>query len=60
MMKIAKNKSKRIQIRKSKLEKAFKRKGDELYVKWKDYDNSLSSLIDKKILLYKNELFFTL
>ena len=34
--------------REFKLEKAFKRKGDKLYVKWKDYDNSFSSLIDKK------------
>ena len=31
-----------------RLEKAFKRKGDKLYVKWKDYDNSFSSWIDKK------------
>ena len=34
--------------REFKLEKAFKRKGDKLYVKWKYYDNSFSSLIDKK------------
>ena len=29
--------------------KAIKRKGDKLYVKWKDYDNSFNSWIDKKI-----------
>ena len=31
-------------------EKAIKRKGDTLYVKWKGYDNSLNSLINKKDL----------
>ena len=30
------------------IEKALKRKGDKLYVKWKGYDNSFSSWIDKK------------
>ena len=29
-------------------EKAIKRKDDKLYVKWKGYDNSFSSWIDKK------------
>ena len=29
--------------------KVIKRKGDKLYVKWKDYDNSFNSWIDKKI-----------
>ena len=28
--------------------KAVKKKGDTLYAKWKDYDNSLNSCIDKK------------
>ena len=29
-------------------EKIFKRKGDKLYVKWKGYDNSFNSWINKK------------
>ena len=29
-------------------EKVLKKKGDKLYVKWKDYDNSFNSWIDKK------------
>ena len=42
-------------------EKVTKRNGNKLYVKWKGYDNSFNSWIDKKdlieneILLYKNE-----
>ena len=31
-----------------RVEKVIKRKGDELYVKWKDYDSSVNSEIDKK------------
>ena len=31
-----------------RVEKVIKRKGDKLYVKWKGYDNSLHSFIDKK------------
>ena len=30
------------------IEKVMKRKGDKLYVKWKGYDNSFNSWIDKK------------
>ena len=30
------------------VEKVIKRKGDKLYVKWKGYDNSFNSWIDKK------------
>ena len=40
MKKIAKDQSKRI-----------KRKGDKLYHKWKDYNNSFNSWIDKKDLI---------
>ena len=29
-------------------EKVIKRKGNKLYVKWKGYDNSFNSWIDKK------------
>ena len=31
-----------------RVEEVIKRKGDKLYVKWKGYDNSLHSFIDKK------------
>ena len=34
---------------KFRMEKVLKRKGDKLYVKWKGYDNSFNSWIDKKI-----------
>ena len=30
------------------IEKVIKKKVDKLYVKWKGYDNSFNSLIDKK------------
>ena len=31
-----------------RVEKVIKRKDDKLYVKWKGYDNYISSWIDKK------------
>ena len=34
-----------------RIEKVIKRKGNKLYVKWKGYDNSFHSLIDKKDLI---------
>ena len=34
-----------------RIEKVIKRKEDKLYVKWKDYDNSFNSWIDKKDLV---------
>ena len=34
-----------------RIEKVFKRKGDKLYVKWKGYNNSFNSWINKKDLL---------
>ena len=33
------------------IEKVLKRKGDKLYVKWKGYDNSFNSWINKKDLI---------
>ena len=36
---------------KLRIEKVLKRKGDKLYVKWKGYDNSFNSSIDKKDLV---------
>ena len=34
-----------------RIEKVIRRKGDKLYVKWKGYDNSFNSWIDKKDLI---------
>ena len=31
-----------------RIEKVIKRKGDKIYVKWKGYDNSFNSRIDKE------------
>ena len=42
---IAKNKSKEFEI-----DKAIKKKGNRLYVKWRGYNNSFNSCIDKKIV----------
>ena len=36
-----------------RIEKMIKRKGNKLYIKWKGYNNSFNSWIDKKDLLYK-------
>ena len=35
----------------SRIEKVIKRKGNKLYVKWKGYNNSFNSWIDKKDLI---------
>ena len=34
-----------------RIQKVIKRKGDKMYVKWKGYDNSFNSWIDKKYLI---------
>ena len=34
-----------------RIEKIIKRKGNKLYVKWKGYDNSFNSWINKKDIL---------
>ena len=34
-----------------RLEKVIKKKGNKLYVKWKGYNNSFNSWIDKKDLV---------
>ena len=44
-----------------RIEKVLKKKGDRSYVKWKSYDNSFNSWIDKKrfsVILYENESIF--
>ena len=35
-------------VKKNSEQKKYLRKGDKLYVKWKGYDNSFNSWIDKK------------
>ena len=35
-----------------RIEKKLKRKGDKLYLKWKGYDNSFNSWINKKYIVY--------
>ena len=39
------------QAKKNRMEKVIRRKGDKLYVKWKGYDNSFNSWIDKKDII---------
>ena len=38
---------------KFRIEKVIRRKGDKLYVKWKGYDNSFNSWIDKASLVQR-------
>ena len=40
-----------------RVEKLIERKGDKLYVKLKDYDNSFKSCINKKDIVIWNQLF---
>ena len=41
------------------LKKGIERKGNRLYVKWKGYNNSFNSWIDKKYLIKLDEYFFS-
>ena len=43
-----KNNCKKTNQKEFRIEKVIKSKGDKLYVKWKDYDNSFNNWIDKK------------
>ena len=40
-----------------RIEKVIKKKGDKLYNKWKGYDNSFNSWIDKKDLVLMSQYF---
>ena len=40
-----------------RIKKVIKKKGDKLYVKWKGYDNSFNSWIDKKRLSINESVF---
>ena len=44
-------KCKKTNPEKFRIEKVIKRKGDRLFVKWKGYDNSFDSWIDKKDII---------
>ena len=39
------------------IEKVIKKKGDKLYVKWRGYNNSFNSWIDKKDLINLSQYF---
>ena len=43
---------------KYRIEKVIKRKYDKLYVKWKGYDNSFNSWVDKKRHCIKTSQYF--
>ena len=43
-----KKNSKKANQKESRMEKVIKKKENKLYVKWKGYDNSFNSCIDKK------------
>ena len=45
------NELQKINQKEFRLEKVIKRKGDKLYVKWKGYDNSLNSWINKNDII---------
>ena len=45
------NKLQKIDQQEFRIEKVIKEKGDKSYVKWKGYDNSFNSWIDKKDLV---------
>ena len=51
------NESQRTNQEEFRIEKVIKKKGDELYVKWKGYDSSFDSWIDKKDLVYMSQYF---
>ena len=40
-----------------RIENVIEEKGNKLYVKWKGYDNSFNSWIDKKDLVYMSQYF---
>ena len=47
------NTSKKINYKDPKIEKVIKRKGNKIYVKWKGYNNSFNSWIDKASLVQR-------
>ena len=55
MRKIAKTNQKELSI-----EKVIKRKGNKLYVKWKGYDSTFNSWINKNNIINEYSVFFTI
>ena len=51
------NKLQRKSQQEFKIEKVINKKGDKLYVKWKGYDSSFNSWIDKKDLVQMSQFF---
>ena len=45
-----KNNCRKLLKKKFRIEKVLKRKGDNLNVKWRGYDNCINSWIDKNVL----------
>ena len=43
-----KNELQKTDLKEFRIEKVLKKKGEKIYVKWKGYDNSFNSWIDKK------------
>ena len=50
MKKVLQRRPGKNKLNRIRAEKVIKRKGDELYVKWKGYDNSFSNWINKKYI----------
>ena len=49
------NELQKIDQQEFRIEKVIRKKGDKLHVKWKGYDSSFNSCIDKKdIIVYHN------
>ena len=46
-----KKESQKTNQREFRIEKVIKKKGEKLYVKWKGYNNSFNSCIDKKDII---------
>ena len=53
LLEVFMKKNKKTNQKEFRLKRVLKRKGDKLHVKWKGYDNSFNSWIDKKDLLQK-------
>ena len=51
------NELQKIDQQEFRIEKLIKKKGDKLYVKWKGYDNSFNSWINKKDFVKMSQYF---
>ena len=48
----------KIDQQKFRMKKVIKKKGDKIYVKWKGYDNSFNSWINKKVITFVDVINF--